>query len=138
MKFTSTDYLQSQKSILKFTDHYVAMAVMLDESAIGLSADGEGKKILKAGTIIGGAGSTNTLLGNTGALANKNNTQSGVTTVAHSAVDAEGVLLHDVDLTYGDAPATMLIHGFVNIDKLPEAPSADAIAALKSRILFMK
>lgn len=137
MKFVETTYANSQKSIIKFPDHYVAMPVMLDESAIGLSADSEGKKILPAGTIIGGAGSTNTILGNTGILANKNNT-AVATTNAHSAADAEGVLMFDVDLTNGDAPGTMLIHGFVNLDKLPEAPIAAAITALAGRITFLK
>ena len=137
MKFTETNYLNSQKSIIKFPDHYVAMAVTLDESAIGLTADSEGKKILKAGTIIGGSGSTNTILGNTAILANVNNSDVA-TTVAHAAVDAEGVLLADVDLTYGDASGTMLIHGFVDLNKLPEAPLAAAITALKGRITFLK
>ena len=31
----------------------------------------------------------------------------------------DGVLLNDVDVTYGDAPGAMLIHGFVDATKLP-------------------
>jgi len=41
-------------------------------------------------------------------------------------------------VTFGDAAGAMLIHGFVDINKLPEAPTADAISALKSRVLFLK
>jgi len=44
---------------------------------------------------------------------------------------AEGVLLYDVDVTHGANTGAMLIHGFVLLDRLPEDPCADAIAALK-------
>lgn len=47
-----------------------------------------------------------------------------------SAKDAEGVLLNDVDVTSGAAPATMIIQGYLAKNKLPEAPAAEAIAAL--------
>ena len=135
MKYNSTTYT-NKNEILKFADHYVAIPVMVDDAGIVTNADG--KKIVLAGTIIGGLGSTNTILGNDTTLATKHNTQSGATTTAGAGVDAEGVLLNDVDVTSGDAPGAMLIHGFVNLTKLPEAPSADAIAALKTRITFLK
>jgi hypothetical protein len=48
-----------------------------------------------------------------------------------AASAAEGLLLNDVDVTYGSAPGAMLIHGFVDIGKLPEDPTAGVIAALK-------
>lgn len=44
---------------------------------------------------------------------------------------AEGLLMSDVDVTYGPAPGAMLIHGFVAIGKLPEAPTPEVVAALK-------
>jgi len=44
---------------------------------------------------------------------------------------AEGVLLYDVDVTHGANTGAMLIHGFVLLERLPETPCADAIAALK-------
>ncbi len=50
---------------------------------------------------------------------------------------AEGVLLYDVDVTHGANTGAMLIHGFVLLDRLPETPCADAIAALKD-ITFVK
>jgi len=135
MKFNSTSYT-NRNEILKFADHYVSIPVMVDDA--GIVANADGKKLVLAGTIIGGTGSTNTILANDTVLATKHNTQSGATTVAGSGVDAEGVLLNDVDVTNGDAPGAMLIHGFVNLSKLPEVPSADAIAALKTRITFLK
>ncbi len=50
---------------------------------------------------------------------------------------AEGVLLYDVDVTHGANTGAMLIHGFVLLERLPEDPCADAIAALKD-ITFVK
>jgi len=50
---------------------------------------------------------------------------------------AEGVLLYDVDVTHGANTGAMLIHGFVLLDRLPETPCADAIAALKKDITFV-
>lgn len=47
-----------------------------------------------------------------------------------NATAAEGVLLNDVDVTNGAAPATMIIQGYLAKNKLPEAPVAEAIAAL--------
>ena len=47
-----------------------------------------------------------------------------------SAKSAEGVLLNDVDVTNGPAPATMLIQAYLAKGKLPEVPTAEAIAAL--------
>jgi hypothetical protein len=135
MKFNQTTYT-NKNEILKFADHYVDIPVMVDDA--GIVANADGKKIMLAGTPIGGTGSTNTILGNPLTLATKHNTQSGATTVAGSGVDAEGVLLNDVDVTYGDAPGSMLIHGFIDLNKLPEAPCADVIAALKTRITFLK
>ena len=61
---------------------------------------------------------------------------AGGTASAGSA--AEGVLFNEVDVTYGPAAGAMLIHGFLDVNKLPEAPSAEAIAALDGRIVFLK
>lgn len=49
---------------------------------------------------------------------------------AGNASAAEGVLLNEVDVTNGAAPATMIIQGYLAKNKLPEAPVAEAIAAL--------
>lgn len=134
-KFIETDYLGT-KEILKFADHYVALGVTVDDT--GITANPDGKKIVPAGTIIGGTGADNALLVNDSVKATKHNTQSGTTGTAGAGIDAEGVLLEDVDVTYGSAPGSMIIHGFVALGKLPDVPCADAITALKGRILFIK
>ncbi|MFZ3171960.1 MAG: hypothetical protein WA118_08275 [Carboxydocellales bacterium] len=53
-------------------------------------------------------------------------------------LDAEGVLLYDVDVTDGNHPGAMVIRGAINQNQIPEVPCADALAALKGRIVFMK
>ncbi|WP_203364722.1 hypothetical protein [Bacillus sp. REN10] len=118
MKFVETTYT-NKKEILKFPDHYVNLAVTVDDT--GVTANEEGKKIVPAGTILGG-----------GVLAD----QSKKAVKANGAT-AEGVLFEDTDVTYGPASAAMLIHGFVDLSKLPEAPTAEAAAALK-QVTFLK
>ncbi len=106
MKFEVKEY-GNKKEILKFPDHYVAIAVMVDDS--GVVVDENGKKILKAGTLVGG-----------GVIKDP---QAKVSTV--NGAETEGVLMNDVDLTYGPAPGAMIIHGFVDLSKIPEEPAID-------------
>jgi len=120
-KFVQTNYL-NKKEILKFPDHYVALAVMVSDE--GVSANADGKKIVLAGTIVGGA--TKPVLDNLDEPVIKKN-----------GAGAEGVLLNDVDVTYGPAPGAMILHGFVAADKLPEPPSTGAKDALPM-IAFIK
>lgn len=118
MKFVETDY-GTQKQILKFPDHYVALAVTVDDT--GVTPGPDGRKIVPAGTIIGG-----------GFIADKTKKA-----VASNNANAEGVLFNDTDVTYGPAPGAAIIHGFIKIDALPTAPDAAAVTALK-HITFIK
>lgn len=117
-KFVETSYT-NKKGIVKFPDHYVNLTVTVSDA--GIAANAEGKKIVPAGTILGG-----------GFLADES-----VLAVKTNGAGAEGVLFNDTDVTYGPAPGAALIHGFVALDKLPEAPTAEAITALK-QITFLK
>lgn len=111
-KFVTTSY-GNRKEILKFPDHYVNLAVTV--ASAGVTADADGKKIVPAGTIMGG-----------GVIADPTKL-----VVKSNDANAEGVLFYDVDVTYGPAPGALLIHGFPDLAKLPEAPAAAAITALK-------
>ena len=71
-------------------------------------ANADGKKIVLAGTIINGS--------------------SG----------AAGILVEDVDVTFGAARGTVLINGVVDINKLPESPTTEDIATLEEIIIFKK
>lgn len=72
----------------------------------GVSADSEGKKIIKAGTPVGS--STNVLM----------NRQTVLTVVSDAT--AQGVLLHDVDVTAGQENATLVIEGVIDYEKVDE------------------
>ncbi|WP_347722513.1 hypothetical protein [Lysinibacillus capsici] len=110
-KFVVTDYA-SGKEILKYPDHHVSMTATFDDT--GITANDDGKKIVPAGTIVGG-----------GMLADLS-----VKAKATNDATAEGVSRYDVDVTYGPAVGAVVIHGFVNLAKLPVHPSAEAIGAL--------
>lgn len=51
---------------------------------------------------------------------------------------ADGILFHDVDVTNGPEVGTMMISGFVDIDKLPQNPPESVVEDLKNRITFMR
>lgn len=133
MKFTETSYTGT-KEILAIPDHYVAFPVMVSDS--GIVANSDGKKIVSAGTPVGGIGGS--VLTDPTKDVEKKNTQGAASGVAGAGVDAEGILHRDVDVTYGPAPGSMIVHGFVDSNKVPEAIVADAVTALKGRILLRK
>ena len=122
MRYEELSYT-NKTGILAFPDHYVSAKAVVDSTLVSANADG--KKILPAGTIVGGGTGTGFLADS----ANKIGLQNDA--------DAEGVLLEDVDVTYGDAYGAVLIHGFVNLDKLPTAPDAAAKTALVGRVVFV-
>jgi hypothetical protein len=132
MKFLQTDYLNTT-TVLKFPDHFVAIPVTVDDT--GIVANADGKKIIPAGTNIGGV-TGSTLNDDTQMVCEKN--ADGAAGAAGAAADAEGILLNNVDVTYGPASGSMIIHGFIDINKLPEAPHASAIKAMAGRVVFLK
>ncbi|MFJ3386319.1 MULTISPECIES: hypothetical protein [unclassified Lysinibacillus] len=117
-KFVETTFT-NKKVILKFPDHYVNLAITVSDAGVSLNA--EGKKIVPAGTILGG-----------GFLLDES-----VKAIKTNSAEAEGVLFSDTDVTFGPAPGAALIHGFIALDKLPEAPTTEALEALK-QITFLK
>lgn len=131
MKFVQTDYL-NKKNILKFPDHVIAIAVTVDDT--GIVANSDGKKIVPAGTNVGGVSAS--VLANEDQLVCEKNSD-GVAGAAGAAVDAEGVLLHDVDVTYGPASGAMVIHGFINLGKLDDPPHENAVKAMAGRVVFL-
>lgn len=122
MKFSETTYTNNT-NILKFPDHYVNVAVTVSDT--GVTANGEGRKIVPAGTILGGG-----FLADEAVQAVKATTTTGVS-------NAEGVLFYDVDVTDGPAPGAALIHGFVATGKLPAAPTTEEVTALK-QVTFLQ
>ena len=84
-----------------------------------------GRKIVKAGTPL------------TGDL-----TARGTSFTAAGADDAVGILLHDVDVTDNDANCSLLIWGFVNLDRIDTTTAAKINSGVKTalagKVWFLK
>lgn len=111
--------------ILFNVQNQMSVGVIVDE-AVGTAGE-DGKKIVKAGTPLNG-----------------DLTARGTAFVAakDTSNPAVGVLLHDVDVTEGDANGTLLIWGFVNLNRM-DSTTAGLITAtrkteLASRVWFLK
>lgn len=113
--------------ILFNTDPQVSVGVLVSDS--GISAGSDGKKIVKAGTPLTGS------LEARGTAFTKASTTSGVS-------NAVGILLHDVDVTAGAENGTLLIFGFVDLNKVDTTTAAlitaDVKTALKGGVTFLK
>lgn len=116
MELTTKSY-GAPKDILYILDDYTAITVNV--SATGVSAGSDGRKIVPAGTVIGGVLADPTQ----GAVAAAGGSGEG-------AVAAEGVLMHDVDVTAGDALGTMIVRGVLDGTKLPANITANQKATL--------
>lgn len=90
----------------------------------GVDADSTGKKIIKAGTPVGGA---------TSVLTNRQ------TVLSVNTEAPQGVVLHDVDVTDGDNRATLVIAGYVDLYKLDDdvVTKVTAASANLSKITFL-
>lgn len=117
------NYEISQPNILKYYGNgtWNAIAVMVDDTNVTANADG--LKIVPAGTIVGGTANP--------VLTNRNEPVS-----VKDDSTAEGVLLYSVDVTNGPVTTAMVVEGYVDLTKLPTAPTAAVIDAL-SKITFM-
>lgn len=120
----------STNQILFNVEPQVSVGIVVDDS-VQATANSLGKKIVKAGTPLTGD-LTNRLTPFTAAKAGS----------ASEASDAVGVLLHDVDVTTGDANGTLLIFGFVNLDRIDETTQGKLTSyvknALAGRVTFLK
>lgn len=93
--------------------------------AIVAEADANGKKIAKAGTPI---------------VVDFSNLQTPVVAPVSGSTTANAVLLHDVDVTAGNANGTALYFGVVNINRLDSATQAKVTAGVNTigAVTFIK
>lgn len=114
---------QNVKQILANTEHFYSVGAIIGDAGV---TDVNGKKIIKAGTPVGGA--TSTLQDSTAVL----------NVVSDDKV--QGVLMHDVDVTEGNANGTLLIWGFVNELRLDKDVTITETVktALAGKITFLK
>lgn len=122
--------LTNINQILFYTEPSAAVGVVVGNT--GLTAGDDGKKILKAGTPLAG----NLTARNTPFV------KAETTGSSPKTSNAVGILLHDVDVTEGNENATMLIFGFVNLDRLESDTAAlideAVISALDAKVTFLK
>ena len=111
--------------ILFNVQNQMSVGVIVDET-VGTAGE-DGRKIVKAGTPLNG-----------------DLTARGTAFVVakDTSNPAVGVLLHDVDVTEGDANGTLLIWGFVNLNRM-DSTTAGLITAtrkteLAGRVWFLK
>lgn len=110
--------------ILFAVEHQVSMGVVVSK-ALGV-AEGT-KKVVKAGTPL-----TGNLDARTTAFTAAT---AGSSTEASNAV---GVLLHDVDVTTGDANGTLLLFGFVNTNRIDATTKAKLTDIVKEAMPMIK
>lgn len=111
--------------ILFNVQNQMSVGVIVDET-VGTAGE-DGRKIVKAGTPLNG----DLIACGTAFVAAKDTSNPAV-----------GVLLHDVDVTDGDANGTLLIWGFVNLNRM-DSTTAGLITAtrkteLAGRVWFLK
>ena len=127
-----TKYPKNPKQIMLADSQMVSFGVIIGNE--GVTADSKGKKILKAGTpITGDIEARNT------AFKKATSTASGEPEVTTS--NAVGILLHDVDVTAGNENGTIVLFGFVDLDKLDAETfkliTADVKTALSGKVTFL-
>lgn len=107
---SKTEFPKNPKQIMLVDSQMVSFGVVVD--ATGAVEVGS-RKILKAGTpLAGDIEARNTAFKKAGDS------------------DAVGILLHDVDVTDGNANGSIVLFGFVDLDKL----EADAFALITSEV----
>ena len=116
-----------EKQILIAEDSYkVTLGVVVTNT--GITADSNGKKIIKAGTPLAGSFEAR-------------NTAFTIETTSQGATDAVCVALHDVDVTAGAENATVVVAGVVDLNKLDSSVQTlltNTVKAALSRIIFFK
>lgn len=110
--------------ILFNVQNQMSVSIRVDDA---VAVTENGRKLVKAGTPLNGD------------LTARN---TAFKAAADTTAPAVGVLLHDVDVTDGDANGSLLIWGFVNLDRLDTATAALITANRKSelagRVWFLK
>lgn len=90
----------SDKEILKFADHFVAVPVKITSSDSAVVTE-DNRKLIKAGTIY-----------------------------PKNDATAKGVILSTVDVTDGDQLVALVVHGFIDKTKIPAQPDSTVVLPL--------
>lgn len=119
----TTSYGNSTQ-ILANVDLQASVGCIVSQALVA-QADANGKKIAKAGTPI---------------VVDFSNLQTPVVAPVSGSTTANAVLLHDVDVTKGNANGTALYFGVVNINRLDTATQAKVTAGVNTigAVTFIK
>ena len=118
-----TEFNAPEKDVALNPDNLFEIGVQVANT--GVTANAEGRKIIPAGTPVGGSTS----------VLETRNTVLTVTNTQATGANAQGVLRHDVDVTNGNANATLIVRGEVDSSKCPVVV-AEAKTAL-THIIFV-
>lgn len=114
--------------ILFDVQNQVSVSIVVDD---GYSVTRDGRKIVPAGTPLSGSLTAR----NTAFVKAVDNTAESS---ASNGKPATGVLLHDVDVTDGDTNGTLLIWGFVDLNKIDATTAALLTAARQGEMPSIK
>ena len=84
-------------------------------SDMGVDPDANGRKIVPAGTLIGGIGGSSMV-------------DKSLYVTKHNDADCEGILLDDVDVTAGPKKGAIVYKGNIKLGNIPEPPTPAAAA----------
>lgn len=104
-------YEAPEKDVLLNPDNAFEIGVQVNGTNV--SADANGRKIIKAGTPVGA----------TTSVLETRNTVLSVANTSSTGANAQGVLRHDVDVTNGVANATLIVRGEIDSSKCPTIAS---------------
>lgn len=110
----------NRNQILFAVDHQVSMSIVVSDA---MAVTENGRKIVKAGMPLTG---------------NLDERTTPFTEANADGSDAVGILLHDVDVTLGENNGTLLIHGFVNTNRIDETTRAKLVEAVKDGLPMIK
>lgn len=120
---TKIEHFGGTTQILGFIDNKVALGGLISDA--GVTADKTGKKIIPAGTTVGG---TTSFLDD----------EKAVLSVVSDAT-VQGVLEHEVDVTAGPADGTVIVEGYINEFRLPEGVTvSDEAKKALTKVTFFK
>lgn len=116
-----------EKTVLDMHSFYYTLPCQVTNT--GLTADSNGKKIIKAGTPVGG---------NTNALLNRDTAVLIATNDATNGPKTQGVVIHDVDVTAGQTTATVAFAGVIDMAKMDAGFALDSKVTFPHDIIYMK
>lgn len=116
-----------EKTVLDMHSFYYTLPCQVTNT--GLTADSNGKKIIKAGTPVGG---------DTNALLNRDTAVLIATNDATNGPKTQGVVIHDVDVTAGQTTATVAFAGVIDMAKMDAGFVLDSKVTFPHDIIYMK